>query len=96
MSQYKSLTAIPTKAPNLPVAPNQYTSQYQDQLLNALRLYFTQIDNFTTYIAVPTYGLTVKRPAVDLYIGQMYFDTTLNIPIWWNGSHWVNSSGTTV
>lgn len=36
-----------TKAPNLLIAPVQYDKQYQDQLNNALRLYFTQIDNFT-------------------------------------------------
>ena len=36
----------PPKAPNLPIAPVDYTQTYQDQLLNALRLYFNQIDNF--------------------------------------------------
>jgi len=42
----KNLPLIPPKAPNLPIAPVDYTQQYQDQLLNALRLYFNQIDNF--------------------------------------------------
>ena len=27
-------------------------------------------------------------------IGTQYFDTTLNKPIWWNGSMWVDSDGT--
>lgn len=36
-----------TKAPNLLVAPVEYNKQYIDQLNNALRLYFSQIDNFT-------------------------------------------------
>jgi len=35
----------PSKAPNLPIAPIDYTQQYADQLTNALRLYFAQIDN---------------------------------------------------
>lgn len=35
----------PPKAPNLLVAPVQYAQMYQDQLNNALRLYFNQIDN---------------------------------------------------
>lgn len=43
---YKSLPLRPPKAPNLPIAPVDYTQTYQDQLLNALRLYFNQIDNF--------------------------------------------------
>jgi hypothetical protein len=34
-----------TKAPNLPIAPNQYSPQYIDQLANVLRLYFAQLDN---------------------------------------------------
>lgn len=36
-----------TKAPNLLVAPVEYNKQYLDQLNNALRLYFSQIDNFS-------------------------------------------------
>lgn len=35
----------PPKAPNLLVAPVSYAQLYQDQLNNALRLYFNQIDN---------------------------------------------------
>jgi len=34
-----------TKAPNLPMAPSQYSPQYIDQLANVLRLYFAQLDN---------------------------------------------------
>jgi hypothetical protein len=34
-------------APNLPLAPGQYDSRYQEQLNNVLRLYFNQLDNFT-------------------------------------------------
>lgn len=38
-------TAITTtKAPNLPVAPKEYQTQYADQLNNVLRLYFNQLD----------------------------------------------------
>ena len=35
----------PSKAPNLLIAPVDYQQLYQDQLNNALRLYFNQIDN---------------------------------------------------
>jgi hypothetical protein len=34
-----------TTSPNLPVAPVDYSQQYQDQLNNVLRLYFAQLDN---------------------------------------------------
>jgi hypothetical protein len=86
----------PSKAPNIPIAPADYSQLYQDQFTNALRLYFTQIDNFTGFIAQPISGTTAERPAVQLHIGQTFFDTTLGIPIWWNDSDWVDATGTAV
>ena len=91
-----AVNLLPSKAPNIPIAPVTYDQRYIDQLTNALRLYFTQIDNFTGFIAQPISGTTANRPAVQLHIGQMFFDTTLGIPIWWNGTVWKNASGTTV
>lgn len=44
--QIKTLDLRPPKAPNLPIAPVDYGQRYQDQVLNALRLYFNEIDNF--------------------------------------------------
>jgi len=86
----------PSKSPNIPIAPVDYSQQYQDQLTNALRLYFSQIDNFTGFLAQPISGTTAERPAVQLHTGQTFFDTTLNRPIWWNGTNWINASGTIV
>lgn len=37
-----------SKHPNIPLAPVAYSQQYQDQLNNVFRLYFVQLDNFTT------------------------------------------------
>jgi hypothetical protein len=91
---------VPSKAPNLPIAPVEYQQQYQDQVLNALRLYFNQIDNFTQVTSIPASGTTTNRPTSTaqskLSIGQIYYDTTLGIPIWWNGTVWKNASGGTV
>ncbi|MFZ4599656.1 MAG: hypothetical protein ACOYNN_13510 [Terrimicrobiaceae bacterium] len=83
----------PSKAPNLLVAPTQYQQQYIDQLNNALRLYFNQIDNFTQNVTVPASGTTANRPTERLEVGQYYFDTSLGYPIYWNGSDWVNALG---
>lgn len=44
--QIKLLELRPPKAPNLLIAPVSYSQLYVDQLNNALRLYFNQIDNF--------------------------------------------------
>lgn len=41
----KTAPLIPPKAPNLPIGPVDYDQRYIDNLLNALRLYFNQIDN---------------------------------------------------
>jgi hypothetical protein len=43
---------IPPKGPNLLIAPpSEYEARYQEQLNAALRLYFNQIDNFSTSLA---------------------------------------------
>lgn len=34
-----------TRAPNLPMAPAEYSPRYMEQLTNALRLYFATLDN---------------------------------------------------
>ena len=96
----KNIVLQSTKAPNLPIGPVDYSQQYQDQFGNALRLYFSQIDNFTQAIAVPLSGTTANRPVstvqVPLAIGQFYYDTTLDRPIWYNGTVWKKADGTTV
>ena len=38
-------------------------------------------------------GTTEQRPTQGLYKGFQYFDTTLNKPIWWTGSAWVDATG---
>lgn len=40
-------------------------------------------------------GTTANRPASPV-TGQMYFDTTVGKPIWYNGSAWVDATGSTV
>ena len=44
-------------------------------------------------------GTTANRPALDSSmngaLGFCYYDTTLNQPIWWKGTGWVDATGTT-
>jgi len=40
-------------------------------------------------------GTTANRPSVSK-IGYQYFDTDLGYAIWWNGSDWVDATGTVV
>lgn len=42
---------------------------------------------------VNAYGTTAQRPNQPSLV-QRYFDTSVGKPIWWNGSHWVDATGT--
>jgi hypothetical protein len=54
----------PPKAPNLLVAPIVYDQRYVDQLTNALRLYFNQIDNGMAFLLSGTGGASLSLPFV--------------------------------
>jgi hypothetical protein len=41
-----------------------------------------------------TNGVTANRPTT-VGAGSRYFDTTLGIPIWWDGAQWVDATGGT-
>lgn len=50
--------------------------------------------NFINY---PTIGTTANRPTLSsTNKGFQYYDITINKPMWWNGSNWVDGTGTTV
>jgi hypothetical protein len=57
-------TLRPPKAPNLLVAPIVYDQRYIDQLNNALRLYFNQIDNGLGFLLSGTGGSSLSLPFV--------------------------------
>lgn len=40
-------------------------------------------------------GTSAQRPTGSI-LGQFYFDTTINRPIWWDGTKFINAAGTTV
>ena len=42
--------------------------------------------------AIPavTHGTTEQRPTGELKVGQQFFDTTLGVPVYWNGTEWHN------
>lgn len=43
----------------------------------------------------PAYA-TANRPTQNLQVGMCVLDTTLNKPVWWNGSVWKDATGATV
>lgn len=55
--------------------------------------------NALGYIAGPLKGTTAQRPALtdsSKCIGYIYYDTTINKPIWWTGDKWIDATGTPV
>jgi hypothetical protein len=90
------MTLIATKNPRLPAAPIDYNKLFMDQLEKNLGLYFNTVDNAIAGLIIPESGTTANRPTQQVLIGQMYYDTTLQIPIWYNGTVWKNASGTVV
>lgn len=61
-TELKTLDLRAPKAPNLPIGPVQYDQRYVDQLLNVLRLYFNQIDNFCQPFTNQSGGAYLKFP----------------------------------
>jgi hypothetical protein len=84
------------RAPALPLPTATYDQAQQDQFQYALRLYFSQLDAYNSATSIPSAGITAARPAQQLQVGQFYFDTTLGYPIWYDGTDWVDATGTVV
>jgi len=80
VTELKTTELIPSKSPNLLVAPVEYSQQYQDQINNALRLYFNQIDNFVQSVGQTVYA-TNSMPAGGII---MWSGATADVPAGWN------------
>lgn len=63
----KVIPLLPPKAPNLLIAPVAYAQLYQDQLNNALRLYFNELDNFAFGLLAGSGGGAIKFPYFAAY-----------------------------
>lgn len=59
-------------SPNLPLAPDDYKSQYQEQLNNVLRLYFNRLDGYLSKLTASsnTAGLRVPYGAFSDFTSQ--------------------------
>ena len=83
-------------APNLPLAPNDYQSQYQEQLNNVLRLYFNRLDGYLEKLTASsnTAGLRVPYGAFQDSTDQIAASTTVAYPVTFNTTDF--SNGVTV
>lgn len=74
---------------------------YKADVVNApgdfnMEVYFIPGSNLNTmsnmtYETIPVIhsGPTEQRPTEYLVVGQQYFDTTLDMPVFWNGTKWI-------
>lgn len=49
--------------------------------------------------AVEQSGVTANRPTTNLWVGRTYFDTTLGLPLWYDGNvvtGWIDAAGNQV
>jgi hypothetical protein len=70
----------PPKAPNLLVAPIVYDQRYIDQLNNALRLYFNQIDNGMGFLLSDSGGASLSLPHIAASDNADQLATAANTP----------------
>lgn len=79
-------TLRPSKAPNLLVAPIVYDQRYIDQLTNALRLYFNQVDNVTGTVLGNDGGKYIQNPHLAASDLTDQYATATNTPtiVKWN------------
>jgi hypothetical protein len=68
----KTSVLRPPKSPNQPIAPVDYDQRFQDQFSNALRLYFNEIDNFSSGLLNGAGGGSLRFPygAFASYVDQ--------------------------
>jgi len=73
-------------APNLPLAPRTYDSDYHEQLNNVLRLYFNQLDKILGQLATSVYGNGISFPHIAASDGAIQYATAANTPtiVQWN------------
>ena len=50
----------------------------------------SEISTLKAKLAAVASGTTEQRPTENLVVGQTFFDTTLGVPVFWNGTEWHN------
>jgi hypothetical protein len=66
MAEFKIGPLISPVSPRLPAAPQTYDTEYQEQFLNILRLYFNQLQNFNQLFTTNTGGALLQFPSISV------------------------------
>ena len=70
-----------------------FVPKHNFNTINGQSIYASQ--GSSTDISAIRSGSTSGRPSSPT-IGYQFFDTTIGKPIWYNGTSWVDATGTTV
>lgn len=83
---------IPSRAPNLPLAPNQYQALYHEQVNNALRLYFTRKDLNESALLGPLGMASLDSPYITASDSTDQYATADNTPtiVKWDSADAIN------
>ncbi len=81
------MSKLPVFFPNLR-PPTKVMTEYTE----AIRQTFVRVAGANNN---PDHGITAARPTAQLTMGQFFYDTTLNKPIWWNATTatWKDATG---
>lgn len=77
---FKIVQPIAPQQPRLPAAPVQYDAQYQEQFINALRLYFNQLQNFNQLFTTSGGGALLQFPFIAASDSAIQYATADNTP----------------
>lgn len=86
------MSKLPVSFPSLEITDLSRLDQVR-MLLTGILDFFRRVANA---INNPDFGSTGARPTTQRTTGQTYFDTTLGKPVWFNGTVWVDATGTPV
>lgn len=76
----------PSRAPALPLGAQDYTKSYQDRYSNILRLYFNQLDTFTSGLSGVNGGRFINFPHISASGNNNQYASSNNTPtkVLWN------------
>lgn len=60
---------------------------------NILSAFTQRFTSSTAIVYLPAGTTGARPPTTNLLIGQYHYDTTLSIPMWWNGTEWTDGMG---
>lgn len=91
------ISSVPTeRAIDVPQKQNQANFMWTGMFRPSWIRFFNQLRLLA--VSIQNSGTTAQRPTANLWVGMVYFDTTLGKPIWVNtaGTGWVDATGTPV